>query len=244
MVYKVMNFALEKKLISKSDFEMTFDGGGKKVISFVNPFSYDIIAKEPNLIDEIDYWFVDGQALCFLTNLTRNNHLERASFDFSSLAGIFFERAISNDTRVGIVGGSQDELDKAISNIVDLYPKLNITYYHHGFMNVSERAKVIEDMNRKQIDMLVVGMGTPLQEEFSLQCINNVDSLTRVFTCGGFISQTADKADFYHPIVKKLGLRWLQRAIVYKHVRRRLVYKYPKFIFSYLCCCFSTKNKN
>ena len=77
-------------------------------------------------------------------------------------------------------------------------------------------------------------MGTPIQEDFAIYCLQNSKFIKKAVTCGGFITQTAIKGDYYHPLIKKLGLRWLQRAYLHKHVRDRLFRVYPKFIFSYL----------
>ncbi len=76
-------------------------------------------------------------------------------------------------------------------------------------------------------------MGTPLQEEFLIR-IKKAINIKILITCGGFLTQTSMFGDYYHPIIKKLGLRWLQRAILHKHVRDRLIKVYPEFLLSYL----------
>ena len=77
-------------------------------------------------------------------------------------------------------------------------------------------------------------MGTPYQERFSVSLKKLLTSPATIITCGGFLTQTSIKADYYHPLIKKLGLRWLQRMVMHKHVRDRVLKKYPKFIFYYL----------
>lgn len=77
-------------------------------------------------------------------------------------------------------------------------------------------------------------MGTPYQENFA-QIIKSLnDKGIVVLTCGGFLTQTSMRADYYYPLIKKLGLRWLQRIVMHQHVRQRVIKDYPKFLLTYL----------
>jgi N-acetylglucosaminyldiphosphoundecaprenol N-acetyl-beta-D-mannosaminyltransferase len=84
-------------------------------------------------------------------------------------------------------------------------------------------------------------MGTPAQEELAVYLKDNGVG-AYIFTCGGFIAQTAKNIDYYKPIVKKTNLRWLQRTIEYKHIRRRLFMNYPiniiRYIFEHILLLF------
>ena len=94
--------------------------------------------------------------------------------------------------------------------------------------------KTIAELNLLQPEVILVGMGTPYQERFSINAKQQLSSPAVIITCGGFLTQTSIKPDYYYPWVKKLGLRWLQRIIMHKHVRDRVLKKYPKFTVSYL----------
>lgn len=78
-------------------------------------------------------------------------------------------------------------------------------------------------------------MGSPYQENFSISLKNSFGNsrLKLIITCGGFLTQTSIKTDYYHPIIKKTGLRWLQRMVMHKHVRDKVFSKYPSFILKY-----------
>jgi N-acetylglucosaminyldiphosphoundecaprenol N-acetyl-beta-D-mannosaminyltransferase len=76
-------------------------------------------------------------------------------------------------------------------------------------------------------------MGTPAQEEFAIY-LKEHGFVSYIFTCGGFITQTAKHTDYYKDVVKKINLRWLQRATDYKHIRKRLFINYPINIVRYL----------
>lgn len=220
---------------SESDFFeiINSEHNTTKIISFVNPFSYPIVSRSPLILDLVDYWFVDGSALCYLSNLRRSENVSRVSFDFSSVANVFFEYASDNQMNVGLIGSTEQEIVKAVENIQKLYPRLSIVYSHHGYIKENYQ-KVCTEIDNVNVDLLLVGMGTPMQEEFSIFCKENSHSLKAVVTCGGFLTQTSIKSDYYHPLVKRLGLRWAQRALLHQHVRNRLIRDYPVFIIRYL----------
>jgi len=230
----IINSALEKKLSTSNDFLTALTCDESAVISFVNPFSYSLIANRSDLVEGVKFWFVDGQALCLLTNVRREKKLLRASFDFSSVASQFFSYAAETEKSVAIVGATANEVEKAQINLQIKYPDLKLQYYRDGYIKREFFNEVLAELDKNKCELLIVGMGTPAQEDFAIYCLQNSKYILKAVTCGGFITQTAIKGDYYHPMIKKLGLRWLQRAYLHKHVRDRLLKVYPKFIFSYL----------
>ncbi|MGI2134127.1 WecB/TagA/CpsF family glycosyltransferase [Shewanella baltica] len=212
-----------------------------KLVSFVNPYSYFLLCERPELLDVIDELYVDGALLVKLHNFfNKFNVVERVSFDFSSIANDVFIFANKNIKSVALVGGSQQENFLAIQYLSEKYPKINFSLSRDGFFYGDEMNQFIDELATSGVDIVIAGMGTPLQEEFlvKLKSVSNNKPLL-LFTCGGFISQTAIRGDYYFPIVKKLGLRWLQRFVLHKHVRQRVLNDYPKFIIRYLACKFN-----
>ncbi len=209
---------------------------GQRLVSFVNPFSYNVLLKSPNIIDGIDLFYSDGSLLQRLHNIFHpKSKVDRVSFDYSSIAGEVFDFAQKNAVNVALVGGTSDEIAKAEVNIRAQYPALNIVYFRSGYFNdEKDKRESFNLVNKSNADILIVGMGTPIQEQYLIEAKLNCPSVKLMFTCGGFLTQTAIKPDYYHPLIKKLGLRWLQRGVMHKHVRQRIIKDYPKFLLSYL----------
>lgn len=231
---------LEDKFWSKAELQNILNDQHTSplYISFVNPFSYYIFAARPDLVKAIDGFFIDGALLKTLHNITNaKRKVERISFDFSSIAADMFELAVSKSMRIALIGGSQEDIATCRKNIEARYPRLDIAYARHGFFNSRDDIhEVVSNIIESKANMVVVGMGVPLQEEF-LQYLRTLDENKQVkfaFTCGGFITQTAIRPDYYLPFVKRLGLRWLQRIILHSHVRKRVVRDYPIFVFKYI----------
>lgn len=232
----MINHDLESKIHSGVDFEKTILTHHSKtlIVSFVNPYSYKTISRNNKIISSVDYWFSDGALLCLLLNLTRSSKVSRASFDFSSIASNVFQFSSKNNKRIAFIGGQESEINSAIDNIKNIHPNLNVVSQFSGYFDPRNTRHIANEISKSQPDILVVGMGTPAQEEFSIICKDVFTTPCIIFTCGGFITQSAIQSDYYHPLIKKLGLRWLQRAYNFKHVRRRLLLDYPSFTIKYL----------
>eukprot|EP00768_Dysnectes_brevis_P009205 gnl/Dysnectes_brevis/9043_a16522_199.p1 GENE.gnl/Dysnectes_brevis/9043_a16522_199~~gnl/Dysnectes_brevis/9043_a16522_199.p1 ORF type:complete len:277 (+),score=-98.60 gnl/Dysnectes_brevis/9043_a16522_199:56-832(+) len=235
MYKQFIDINIENKIKNKTDFiKILKDSTKNTTVSFVNPFSYQLLSKKTNLVNNIDYLFSDGALLCTLSNLRREEKIDRVSFDFSSIANHVFSFAVNEAKSIALIGGSKSEIQSASIYIKNRYPTLSLDYYRDGYFTKDNFASVIDEINKRSIDIVIVGMGTPLQDEFIVSIKEHNKSVQLAFTCGGFLTQTALKGDYYHPIIKKLGLRWFQRCLMHKHVRTRLLKDYPIFVISYL----------
>ena len=232
---------LNNKFASKKDWQervmqlyLPNNNPDKIIATFVNPFSYPILQNEPELCQAFDMIFSDGSLHTKLHNLFCKNKIDRVSFDLSSIAKDTLLRAQEQQLKVALIGGKPEHADALPTKLLSLFPNLVISYCRDGyFHSEAEKQCCFTELENSTPDIIIVGMGTPLQEKFLLQCVERVESAREFYTCGGFLEQTATKGDYYHPLVKKLGLRWLQRAIMHKHVRERLIRDYPRFIFKY-----------
>lgn len=208
-----------------------------RIVTFVNPFSYYMVRNHEHL-NEIDYIYIDGILLVKLFNFFNKTKIKRCSFDFTSLANNVFAYAAENKLKISMIGGKDYEIEKAVFNIKEKTPGLDIIYFHSGyFVSNIERQKVIDKVVSDS-DILICGMGTPYQEDFAIEVKKRRPDLL-TFTCGGFITQTSTRPDFYFKWIKKFNLMWLQRIIMFKHVRKRFFCDYPKFVFKYLWENFS-----
>lgn len=230
-----MNQLLNNKIKSGLAFFETQNISYKKnksvVISFLNPFSYYELASENELIEEVDYFFSDGSLLCYMHNLFMPK-ITRASFDYSSIAEPFFNYVQSHSKSIAIIGATTSENNQAVKVLKSQYPNMNVVFHCNGYIENLE--KTLHEIDKVSPDVVLVGMGAPFQERFSVCLKNHLKRPALIITCGGFLTQTSIKPDYYHPLIKKLGLRWLQRIVMHKHVRSRVLNIYPRFIYKYL----------
>ena len=99
---------------------------------------------------------------------------------------------------------------------------MKIAGYRNGyFIDKNDRKKAIADIIGLDSDFTIIGMGSPLQEQFALDLkksgYNGV-----VFTCGGFLHQTARGIKYYPEWVNKYNLRAFYRLFHEKGLWGRL----------------------
>ena len=89
------------------------------------------------------------------------------------------------------------------------------------FEDSHDRDEAIRAIVERDSDFTVVGMGSPLQERFALD-LKNAGYRGVVFTCGGFLHQSARRINYYPEWVDKLKLRAFYRLFHEKGMFPRL----------------------
>lgn len=218
---------LNKIKDSNNNYPIRIFSEKRKIHTFINPYSYKFIKKNYKLFHEFDGIFIDGIYMCIWLKLLYGLKVPRKSFDMTSIARDLFEKLSISGESIFFIGAKSEQIKKSIENIKVNYPKLNILGYRNGYFNsVEERDKVINDIITCNPHFVVVGMGTPLQEQFAIDLkAKGYDGI--IFTCGGFLHQTANGIDYYPNWVNKYNLRGFYRQYKEKGIFRR---NYDTFI--------------
>lgn len=209
--------------------------------TFLNPYSYSIARKNNSIFDKFDNLFIDGILLVKIINIFRISKVNRYSFDMTSAAPSVYEYAIKNNKGIYFVGSKESEVNAAINNILNLFPKLNIIGYRNGYFNSpKEREEFILELKGINPDILVVGMGTPLQETFLID-LKKTKWNGIGFTCGGYLHQTATKTIYFPEWSNKLHLRWLIRllrepSLFLRHLKSHSLFPFIFLIDLYNSC--------
>lgn len=209
-------------------------GDSPQLLSFLNPYSYLLLRKNKAIMNNIDGFFIDGSFLVLFYRLFMGVKVKRTSFDMTSLAPIVFNDAIESNKKVFLVGSKQEEIDNAVATIKTNFSGLNIYRYRNGYFNQQERERELELLVQEQPDIVVVGMGTPLQEQFLID-LRDKGWQGIGFTCGGFLHQTASGIQYYPKWMDKMNLRWLYRIYDEPKLIKRYTIDYSKFVFLFLC---------
>lgn len=207
------------------------------LITFLNPFSYLLYRKNIKLFLEFDKICIDGIVLVLMLRLI-GIRVDRQSFDMTSLAPVVLGDCIKNGKSIYFIGSTESSIHRFIKTLTLKFDKLNILGYRNGYFNSQEdKTKVINNLVNLNPDVIVVGMGTPYQEEFLVN-LKNRGWKGQGYTCGGFIHQTAKGINYYPKFYDKYNLRWLYRMIDEPKLIKRYLLYYPLslslFIFDVL----------
>jgi N-acetylglucosaminyldiphosphoundecaprenol N-acetyl-beta-D-mannosaminyltransferase len=203
-----------------------------RIVSFLNPYSYTKLAESGLPLGNIEF-AVDGTLLVVLHNVFHRDQVSRISFDFTSIAGAVLDTCQEKGLLIGIIGGKPGEVERAVGHISETWSELKIVYSRHGYYEDNELPSLLEELADLNLDVLICGMGTPRQEQFLIEC-KEYGVFKWAYTCGGFISQTAEREQYYPLVFRKYGMRWLYRFYRHGYVRRRVLIDYPKFLIKYV----------
>ena len=203
------HYNLVKQVCSFSSNEVINNLRSKKTVrlTYLNP---EKLMSAPLNVYRDFILRVDGKFLAWLYSHFLGKKIERASFDFSSLAGDIFKECKSLNLKVGIIGAKSEEVKSFSELLKDKY-ELNIVYCSDGYFSEETFHSKVEDLIAKRVDFLLIGMGGVRQDIFASHIAMSIPELS-IFTCGAFISQSAMGGQNYYPkIIRVLDVRWLYR---------------------------------
>ena len=215
---------LKNKLVDDVDVLLNMQSG---IVSYVNPYSY---LKLRNKIDLTDFDMItsDGVILKKLSSIFLNKSIQRLSPDFSSYFKPLFKQLSISKSEVYFIGTKPKFIEISIQNIQVKYPDLNIIGSRNGYFKDDEELRLhIKEINKLNPEVVIVGMGSPLQENYLIK-LKAAGWSGRGFSCGGFLHQSFQNTDYYPNWINKFNVRWLYR-----------IYNEPKLIkrytFDYSC---------
>lgn len=209
-------------------------------VVYINPETYIHYRGRTHFLKEFDIVRFDGLFMTsvFRLFLTFQCPVKRQSFDFTSLAPKVFTYCVENKKSVFFAGGSKREVEDFVEKITSLYSDLDVSGFINGYESIEEIASAVKDSSA---DVVILGLGSIKQDIVA----NKVKDDATCFTCGAFISQTAnsDGNDYYPHIINKLNLRWLFRILKEDRVLQRVLIKYPHFLVVFLFDYISNRIK-
>jgi N-acetylglucosaminyldiphosphoundecaprenol N-acetyl-beta-D-mannosaminyltransferase len=144
----------------------------------------------------------------------------------------FVKWASHKDVSIYLLGAKPEVVEKAQSNLKNLYPSLKIVGFHHGYFNEKEEENIIEDINKRAAQVLFVALGAPKQEKWIYKNKEKL-KVKIAMGVGGSFDVIAGKAKRAPEIYRKLGLEWLYR-LIQEPWRYKRMSALPKFAFKVL----------
>jgi N-acetylglucosaminyldiphosphoundecaprenol N-acetyl-beta-D-mannosaminyltransferase len=188
----------------------------KTVIGNVNVramnFAYDLPWYR-NFLNKSDLVFCDGfgvllGAQCCGHSLNSKHRMTCPDF-IENLAC----SCSNNNTSIYLLAGKPGVANRAIQKLTQIAPNL-IVQGHHGYFDKQglENDRVIQKINQFKPDILYVGFGMPLQEQWIIDNIDRIDA--RVFIPLGACLDFYTGSVYRGPkVLTDMGLEWLTRLV-------------------------------
>lgn len=193
----------------------------------INPEMIMNAQKNPaffNILENSDLNIIDGVGVKIALKLQGKNPSQIRGVDFArSLIGL----ASEFNLRVAFLGAKEEVILKAKENFLKKLPNLNFTYVRNGYFNNDE--EIINEISLARPQILLVGLGSPRQEELIVKLKEVVKGCIFVGVGGSFdVFSGLTKES---PIIyRKLGLEWLYRTICDPKRFKRIFPVLPLFL--------------
>ncbi len=138
------------------------------------------------------------------------------------------ERAAAKQHRVYLLGGRPGVAREAAQRLQRRHPGLAIVGTQHGYFADDESERVVSEINAREPDLLLVGMGVPRQEIWMSRHGHRLASPVAMGV-GGSLDVLAGRVRRAPAAWQSLGLEWLWRAVQEPH-RLWRARRIPQFI--------------
>jgi N-acetylglucosaminyldiphosphoundecaprenol N-acetyl-beta-D-mannosaminyltransferase len=215
------------------DIEEGMKGAGTKSIFSINPEKIMRTRKDPALtvaLENSDFLIPDGIGVVLAIKILHKKRVSRITG--VDLMGLLLDKAEKRRYRVYIFGAKPAVLPRAIIEIKNRYPSLDIVGSTHGYVQEDLYASLVNDINSVNSDILFVGLGSPKQENW-IHGYKNVLNVKLCMGIGGSLDVIAGNIPRAPYFFRTLSLEWFYRLIKEPNrIRRQLVL--PHFFFELL----------
>ncbi|MDW0114035.1 WecB/TagA/CpsF family glycosyltransferase [Sporosarcina saromensis] len=204
----------------------------QSTIIAVNPEKVMTAQKNPEVKDLINastFQIADGVGILLASKLKKGQVKERVTG--VEMMSRLLEFAASDKLPVYFYGAKEEVVKKAIENIKNDIPNLQVAGYSNGYRK--DEKKLVSEIDASGAKMIFVALGSPTQE---LWIKRNIDQLRNVLVFQGVggsfdvFSGTVKRAPLFF---RKLGLEWFYRLLREpKRLKRQL--NLPLFLWKVL----------
>lgn len=136
--------------------------------------------------------------------------------------------------RFYFLGAEPETIEKAMANLKQKYPGIQIAGFHHGFFKPEEEEQIARQIGTAKPDCLFVGMSSPKKERFLKKHLQTM-GVPVSLGVGGGIDILAGKYRLAPAWMHKIGLAWAYRLLLEpRRMWRRYLTTNTKFIWLFL----------
>jgi len=122
------------------------------------------------------------------------------------------EQAARHKIKLFLLGAKQGIAEKCANNMMQAYPGLDIVDTQHGYFSKQETDDVITKINQSGANLLIVGFGVPLQEQWIDQHASQLKTNVQIGVGGlfDFYSGKIPRAPLW---MRNVGCEWVWRLL-------------------------------
>lgn len=125
----------------------------------------------------------------------------------------FLDRLGDTPCRLFLLGGTPNVVALSARRIKETWPNVQIVGYRDGYFKREEIPLLLNELCRAKPTLLLIGMGSPRQEELALEFLR-IPGLRIVWTVGGLFDFISNRIPRAPATWRALRLEWLYRIII------------------------------
>lgn len=193
--------------------DRAFASDHRTLISHINANNYYWLSHDPGLrkhLLQVGILLGDGIGLKIGGLMLGHGRLE--DLNGTDLFPLVMERGRQRGLRIFLFGGRHNVVHGARLAIETRYPGVEVVGCRNGYFKPGEEHDVVDSIRRSAAHALLVGLGFPRQEEFTLRYHEELD-VPLVWNVGGlfdFVSGAKPRAPL---VLRRIKLEWFYRFL-------------------------------
>lgn len=168
------------------------------------------VAEHRKLMMEADQVHADGMPMVHYSKLFCQTPLpERVAT--TDLVHAVAKRAQDTSVTFYFLGGSEEVNVGAVSAMRRKYPGLKFAGRRNGYFGADDEGDVIADICAKRPDILWIGLGFPLEQQFLSRHLHKLNGVGLVKTSGGLFDFLSGRNPRAPTWMQRSGLEWAYR---------------------------------
>ena len=189
----------------------------KLTIGHYNVHGFNLSMQLPwfhSFLQAADIAHCDGMGIIKALGFLGMNLPREYRVSYTLLMPALLDECERKGLKMFLLGSKPQYLAAALQNLRKQYPNAGFSGQHGYFPrdNAQANAMVIEAINAAEPDILLVGMGMPIQEEWVLHHREQLN-VKAVLVGGAIIDRLAGEVSDCPPILSNVGLEWTYRLL-------------------------------
>lgn len=186
----------------------------KRTITYINAHCLNLAYVQTSfqsLLNQADLVYSDGIGGVWASRILKGCKLEKITgrewiYDFCDLA-------VKQSLKLYIIAGSPGIAGRAHARLLDTWPDLKITGVCDGYFVEKDEAHALSEIQRESPDVIFVGMGSPLQEQWISKHREAIPA-TIFWAVGALFDNIAGLEPSVPTWMNSMALEWLWRLFM------------------------------
>ncbi len=203
-----------------------------RALYIVNAHTLNLACDDPSyqeVLNGADTVFGDGTGVRWAARWQGKKMID--NLVGTDLLPFFFVNTMERHYRYYLLGAQPDVVSRAAEYLPRQFPGLNVVGYQHGhYDRATETDRVLAAINEARPDVLMVGMGNPIQERWIHDHRERLTQVKLAVGVGGLFDHWGGVLTRAPRWLRRNGFEWVQLMVQQPHKWRRYLVGNPKFL--------------